>query len=216
MGGLCRSLGQPHGTETVCSAITVTLRKIMFWIPLLTRSPSALYAHKFHTGILHNVTNPEEFGFASRYTFAVVFGFFYHCANARWIEGQVQPFWLTTADSEKLFCWHVIPLDVYLENEQELFTAAVSGDVAEELKGTVGEKLLSSDPESRVVVNFHGVGSVFVEISRFLLQHACLLLLGLFGLSGFPTLSSLCSKSSCSASRISLLLSYHFISHQHL
>ncbi|KAI4652738.1 uncharacterized protein J4E78_007565 [Alternaria triticimaculans] len=95
----------------------------------------ALYAHKFHTGFYHNVTNPEEFGFA---------------------KGQVQPFWLTTADQEKLFCWHVLPLDVYLENEHELFTAAVSGEVAEELKGTIGEKLLSSDPESRVVVNFHG------------------------------------------------------------
>ncbi|KAB2107206.1 hypothetical protein AG0111_0g3992 [Alternaria gaisen] len=100
-----------------------------------TAQRHALYAHKFQTSFLHNVSNPEEFGFA---------------------KGQVQPFWLTTADQEKLFCWHVLPLDVYLENEHELCTKAVSGEIVDELKGTVGEKLLSNDPESRVVVNFHG------------------------------------------------------------
>lgn len=30
---------------------------------------SALYAHKIHSGFWHNVTNPEEFGFASQYPF---------------------------------------------------------------------------------------------------------------------------------------------------
>ena len=57
----------------------------------------------------------------------------------------------------------MLPLDVYLENEHELYTKAVSGEIVDELKGTVGEKLLSSDPESRVVVNFHGVGFTFVR-----------------------------------------------------
>ena len=76
-------------------------------------------------------------------------------------EGQVQPFWLNTSDGERLFCWHVIPLDVYLENEHELSTAPTVGEIAEELKGTVGEKALRWDTESRVVVNFHGVGDAF-------------------------------------------------------
>jgi hypothetical protein len=61
----------------------------------------------------------------------------------------------------------VIPLDVYLENERELFTAAASGDIADELKGTIGEKLLSNDPESKVVVNFHGVGLAFIRFLMF-------------------------------------------------
>ncbi|EMD65513.1 hypothetical protein COCSADRAFT_159156 [Bipolaris sorokiniana ND90Pr] len=95
----------------------------------------ALYAHKLHTGFWSNVSNPEEFGFA---------------------KGQVQPFWLTTFDNEKLFCWHVLPLDVYLENEHELSTAAAVGQVVEELKGTVGEKLMSRDVDTRIVINFHG------------------------------------------------------------
>jgi hypothetical protein len=75
------------------------------------------------------------------------------------LEGQVQPFWLNTADGEKLFCWHVIPLDVYLENERELSTASTARDVVEELKETVGAKFLRWDQESRLVINFHGVCS---------------------------------------------------------
>lgn len=82
-------------------------------------------------------------------------------------EGQVQPFWLDTTDNEKLFCWHVLPLDVYLENEQELVSAIGTGEIAEELKGTVSEKLLRRDVDSRVVVNFHGVSSLLSMFSLF-------------------------------------------------
>lgn len=77
-------------------------------------------------------------------------------------EGQVQPFWLTTFDNEKLFCWHVLPLDVYLENEHELSTAAAVGQAVEELKGTVGEKLMNRDVDTRIVINFHGVSFCFL------------------------------------------------------
>lgn len=87
-------------------------------------------------------------------------------------EGQVQPFWLDTTDGEKLFCWHVLPLDVYLANEVELAQAATSGEVVDGLEGTVGAKLLKRDVESRVVVNFHGVSPSFV----------CFLVCWVFGL----------------------------------
>jgi hypothetical protein len=108
---------------------------------------------------------PRSLGSPVSYlSYLFVFLSYYCHANCDCLEGQVQPFWLTTADEEKLFCWHVLPLDVYLENEYELFTSAVSGEIAEELKGTVGEKLLSSDPDSKVVVNFHGVSSSFVQL----------------------------------------------------
>jgi hypothetical protein len=51
----------------------------------------------------------------------------------------------------------VLPLDVYLENEIELAQAVTTGETVDGLEGTVGAKLLKRDPESRVVVNFHGV-----------------------------------------------------------
>ena len=83
----------------------------------------------------------------------------------------MQPFWLDTADKERLFCWHVVPLDVYLENEHELVAAVTTGEVVDDLRGTVGEKLLRRDKESRVVVNFHGVSCgvfIFVRVTAFL------------------------------------------------
>ena len=69
----------------------------------------------------------------------------------------MQPFYLETSDNERLFCWHVVPLDVYLQNEEQLAMGTTTGEILDELKGTMGEKLLRADPESRVVVNFHGV-----------------------------------------------------------
>ena len=55
----------------------------------------------------------------------------------------------------------MLPLDVYLENEFELVSAPTAGETVEELKGTVGEKLMRRDAETRVVVNFHGVSLPF-------------------------------------------------------
>jgi hypothetical protein len=71
-------------------------------------------------------------------------------------EGQVTPFWLDTSDGEKLFCWHVLPLDVYLQHEQEIFQKTLGG-VTDDFAATVGAKLLRKDGKSKVVVNFHGV-----------------------------------------------------------
>ncbi|KAF2738371.1 hypothetical protein EJ04DRAFT_586939 [Polyplosphaeria fusca] len=93
----------------------------------------ALYAHRINSGFWYNVSNPEEFGFA---------------------KGQVTPFNLTTADGESLFCWHVLPLDVYLKHENEIAQKAT--EHAEDLTLTVGYKLLKKDHKSKVVINFHG------------------------------------------------------------
>ncbi|KAJ4357482.1 uncharacterized protein N0V89_002058 [Didymosphaeria variabile] len=86
-----------------------------------------VYMHKLHHGYFQNVKNPEEFGFA---------------------KGQVTPFWLETSDREKLFCWHVLPLDVYLDHEREL-VSSVQDDVVEsgEFKNTLGARLLREDKD---------------------------------------------------------------------
>jgi hypothetical protein len=130
----------------------------------------ALYAHKIWPpfGMGGNVTNPEEFGFASTSISFVFLGpSFAHpnqIISSLWYadefsEGQVQPFWLNTTDNERLFCWHVLPLDVYLDNEAELVQKVTSGEVVDGLEGTVGKRLMKKEGE-RVVVNFHGVSRV--------------------------------------------------------
>jgi hypothetical protein len=47
----------------------------------------------------------------------------------------VQPFYLETSDNERLFCWHVLPLDVYLQNEEQLAMGTTTGEIVDELKG---------------------------------------------------------------------------------
>jgi abhydrolase domain-containing protein 12 len=59
----------------------------------------------------------------------------------------VTPFRLETADGEKLYGWHVLPLALYNENELELAEKTTTGFV-----NSLPIKLLKEDPESRVVI----------------------------------------------------------------
>jgi pimeloyl-ACP methyl ester carboxylesterase len=110
---------------------------VVFLISLInpTVQRHVLYLHKINSAIWSNVNEPETFGFA---------------------KGQVTPFHLNTTDGETLYCWHVLPTDVYLENEREIVQRAGEGVVVQDLRTTVGYKLLVNDAESWVVVNFHG------------------------------------------------------------
>ena len=120
----------------------------------------ALYIHNLRLLLPgHDPNKPEQFGF---------------------LKNQVQPFYLRTPDGEILHGWHVLPLGVYVDNEHALVqqgnagpvdlttTAAAVDDGRKNGEGTddggVGTrvedmlsfKLLMQDPESKVVVNFHG------------------------------------------------------------
>ncbi|TKA49998.1 hypothetical protein B0A49_09200 [Cryomyces minteri] len=93
----------------------------------------ALYAHKVHSGFWHNVNEPESFGFA---------------------KGQITPFNITASDGETLYVWHVLPLSLYAKNEQSL--TMQSPGLADDITQTIGFDLLTTDPESRLIINFHG------------------------------------------------------------
>ncbi|KAL2353013.1 Alpha/Beta hydrolase protein [Cryomyces antarcticus] len=93
----------------------------------------ALYAHKLHSGFWHNVNEPESFGFA---------------------KGQITPFNITTPDGETLYVWHVLPLTLYAKHEQSLTTQ--SPGLVDDITQTVGFDLLTTDPENRLIINFHG------------------------------------------------------------
>ncbi|KAF2230314.1 alpha/beta-hydrolase [Viridothelium virens] len=94
----------------------------------------ALYAHKIRTpSWWHNIYHPEAFGFA---------------------KNQATPFNLKSSDGLTLFAWHVLPLGLYEQHEAALRDQqpGVVSDIAK----TLGFKLMTSDPESRLVINFHG------------------------------------------------------------
>ncbi|KAF2402826.1 hypothetical protein EJ06DRAFT_505822 [Trichodelitschia bisporula] len=114
----------------ILSASYITFLLILT-IPTVQRL--ALYAHPIHTGYWDDINVPEYWGFA---------------------PGQVTPFTISTPDGETLYGWHILPLDVYAAHADVL--AANPPRTPEPFNSTFAAKLLSSDPSSRVIVNFHG------------------------------------------------------------
>ncbi|KAL1297907.1 hypothetical protein AAFC00_006422 [Neodothiora populina] len=118
--------------------ITVSLYPIFIFLltfPWLQRH--ALYAHRIHSGFYHDVNQPESFGFA---------------------KSQIIPFNLSTPDGEVLYGWHVLPLDVYAENQDSIINKGISAQETKDpsILQKYGVELLKKDPEARVVINFHG------------------------------------------------------------
>ncbi|RDL31158.1 Glycylpeptide N-tetradecanoyltransferase [Venustampulla echinocandica] len=69
-------------------------------------------------------------------------------------ENQITPFNFTTPDHETIYAWHVMPLGLYAKHEAEILRQP-SG-CAEDITQTKAFRLLQDDPESRLVINFHG------------------------------------------------------------
>ena len=70
----------------------------------------------------------------------------------RRIETQVQPFNLVTSDNETLYGWHLLPLHLCHEHEEELAANEPHGP-ADDYTQTPAFKLLKNDPNARVVVS---------------------------------------------------------------
>lgn len=64
----------------------------------------------------------------------------------------MQPFNLQTPDNETLYGWHLLPLHLCRQHEQELAEHPPNGP-AEEYTQTVAFNLLAKDPNARVVVS---------------------------------------------------------------
>ncbi|CAM1504683.1 Fc.00g022740.m01.CDS01 [Cosmosporella sp. VM-42] len=92
-----------------------------------------LYAHKIHTLWWSDINNPEYWGFA---------------------RNQVTPFALNTPDGETIYAWHILPLPLYLKNEAAL--AAQDTGFCQDFLKTESFRLLKEDPESRLILYFHG------------------------------------------------------------
>ncbi|KAI1004813.1 hypothetical protein K3495_g3403 [Podosphaera aphanis] len=76
-----------------------------------------------------DINKPDQFGFA---------------------KNQVTPFNIATPDHEKLYAWHVLPLDVYAEQETELLQQP-SGFV-NDITRTKAFDLLHKNPKSKLIV----------------------------------------------------------------
>ncbi|KAI1100837.1 alpha/beta-hydrolase [Jackrogersella minutella] len=92
-----------------------------------------LYAHRVSTLFWHDLDQPEYWGFA---------------------RNQVTPFSLTSVDEENLYAWHILPLPTYLKHENTLQIQRPG--FSEDVSKTESFKLLKDDPDSRLVIYFHG------------------------------------------------------------
>ncbi|KAF3403375.1 Monoacylglycerol lipase ABHD12 [Talaromyces pinophilus] len=95
---------------------------------------AALYMNLANPAIWQDLNDVENYGF---------------------LKTQVQPFYLKTADNETIYGWHILPLHLCREHE-ELLNDNWSYGPAEDYTSTVAYKLLSENPNARVVVSFHG------------------------------------------------------------
>ncbi|PSR74655.1 Alpha/Beta hydrolase protein [Coniella lustricola] len=100
-------------------------------VPFFQRQ--ALYAHKINTLWWNDVKVPEKWGFA---------------------KNQVTPFTLPTADGVTLYLWHILPLGTYVQHEAALSRAEPSA--LHNHASSEAFKLLTEDPEARLIISFHG------------------------------------------------------------
>lgn len=78
-------------------------------------------------------------------------------------ENQVTPFQITTTDGHSLFTWLIAPLGLYARHA-EAFIAEEPGvnDIEEKL----AFKLLKADPDSRLLIYFHGNSASLAQQRR--------------------------------------------------
>ncbi|TQS33241.1 hypothetical protein Golomagni_06421 [Golovinomyces magnicellulatus] len=92
-----------------------------------------LYAHKINTLWWSDVNIPDSWGFA---------------------RGQITPFGINTSDGETIYAWHILPLPLYLENEEAVATQPAG--YCNDFTSSESFKLLKEDPRSKLILYFHG------------------------------------------------------------
>ncbi|KAJ8123541.1 hypothetical protein ONZ43_g538 [Nemania bipapillata] len=100
-------------------------------IPVL--QDQVIYLNRVTLTWFQDVNIPEQWGF---------------------LRNQVTPFFLTTPDGESLHTWHILPPELYRENQEAL--SAEPHGLALNVKERLSFKLLRDDPSSLLVLYFHG------------------------------------------------------------
>lgn len=127
----------PIGTlRSVAFALIASTGVYVLFIAILTIpffQNQAIYLNRVTLTWFQDLTTPEQWGF---------------------LHNQVTPFTLPTTDGETLHAWHILPLELYRRNEDELL--AESSGTTEDIKKRLSFKLLRDDPSSLLVLYFHG------------------------------------------------------------
>ncbi len=96
-----------------------------------------IYLHRVSTTWFQDLNIPEQWGF---------------------LRNQVTPFTLSTPDGVTLHAWHILPLGLYHRHQEELIEKMELEDIHTDIIERLGFKLLRDDPDSLLVLFFHGAG----------------------------------------------------------
>ncbi|KAE9378785.1 alpha/beta-hydrolase [Stipitochalara longipes BDJ] len=92
-----------------------------------------VYLHKIQMTWFKDLNVPESFGF---------------------MRNQVTPFFLESSDGEKLYAWHILPVELYRKHEIALLEEPVG--FVSDVTSRSAFKLLRDDPKARLILHFHG------------------------------------------------------------
>lgn len=120
---------------SISAAVAVGLYAILLGLLTTTTFQAhVVYLHKLQM-TSKDLDVPENFGF---------------------LRNQVRPFNLRTVDGERLYAWHILPVELYRKHEVEL-RAEPSGSIVD-IASSLAFRLLRDDPEARLVIHMHGAG----------------------------------------------------------
>lgn len=94
-----------------------------------------VYLHAIEMTWFKDLNVPELFGF---------------------LHNQVTPFSFESTNGQRLYAWHILPVELYRKHEQELISE--SSGFVDDFASRVAFKLLRDDPEARLVIHMHGAG----------------------------------------------------------
>ncbi|KXG46484.1 uncharacterized protein PGRI_053400 [Penicillium griseofulvum] len=74
----------------------------------------------------------------------------------RFLRNQVTPFSIKTPDGERLYAWHILPVELYRKHQSSLVEEPVG--FSTDIKSRLGFQLLREDPDARLILHMHGAG----------------------------------------------------------
>jgi abhydrolase domain-containing protein 12 len=119
---------------SISAAVLVGLYAAL--LGLLTTSAfqvHVVYLHKIQMTWFKDLDVPETFGF---------------------LRNQVTPFSLKSSDGERLYAWHILPVELYRKHELDLVAEPIG--FVSDITSRLAFKLLRDDPDARLILHMHG------------------------------------------------------------
>lgn len=124
--------------DYACIPIAAAIGLYATMLALLTTSAfqtHAVYLHAIQMTWFKDLNVPENFGF---------------------LRNQVTPFSIRTPDGERLYAWHILPIELYRKHEESLIAGPIG--FVSDITSTLAFQLLRDDPDARLILHMHGAG----------------------------------------------------------